>query len=162
MVRPMVHSTKHYTQFSLATTVAGAVTNNVIVDSVTVGNKNLDKEVEEGSSVKAVYVEWWVRSGDTSPGSFVTAVYKVPGGGAAFTAAQMASLFTSDNKKNILFTSQALTNINTSQAINIARGWIKIPKSKQRMGLGDRIILTHFAQALDNITCGFATYKEYS
>ncbi len=162
MVRPMVHSTKHYTQFSLATVITGAVTNNVIVDAVTVGNKNLDKEVEEGSSVKAVYVEWWVRSGETSPGSFVAAIYKVPGGGAAFTAAQMASLHTSDNKKNVFFTSQALTNNNTSQAINIARGWIKIPKSKQRMGLGDRIILSHFAQALDSITCGFATYKEYS
>ncbi len=162
MVKPMVHSTKHYTQFSLATVTAGAVANNVFVDAVAVGNKNLDKEVEEGSSVKAIYVEHWVRSGELSPGSYVYAIYKVPGGGSAFTAVQMASLFTADNKKNILFTSQALTNDSNADAINIVRGWVKIPKSKQRMGLGDRIIGSHFAQALDSNICGFATYKEYS
>jgi len=41
------------------------------------------------------------------------------------------------------------------------KGWIKIPKSKQRMGLGDRIVVQTFAQALDMIDCGFETYKEY-
>ncbi len=162
MVRPMVHSTKHYPQHSLETVTAGTVDNNVIVDAVAVGNKDDPKEVEEGNSVKAVYVEHWVRSGETSPGSYAYAIYKVPGGGAAFTAAQMAAIHDADNKKNILFFSQALTNNNTSNAIPVIREWVKIPKSKQRFGLGDRLIATHFAQALDSITCGFNTYKEYS
>ncbi len=162
MVRPMVHSTKHYLQSSLRTVVAGANDNVTHIDAVAVVDKNATNEVEEGSTVKAIYIEHWARTGDLAPGSFVYAVYKVPGGGAAFSTANMAALGSADNKKNILFTSQALLNDQDADAIPIIRGWVKIPKSKQRMGLGDRIISTHFAQVLDSIVCGFSTYKEYT
>ncbi len=162
MVRPMVHSTKHYVQNSLATTLAGAVSNILIVDAVKAADKNTVSEVEEGNTVKAIYVEDWIRTNDTSAGSFVYCVYKAPAGLTTFTAAEMAALGDADNKKNILFCTQALSNVTTGNAIALHRGWIKIPKSKQRMGLGDRIIAELFAQVLDQNLCGFKTYKEYS
>jgi len=43
------------------------------------------------------------------------------------------------------------------------RGWYKIPKTKQRFGLGDRLVLQIASQGTDALDfCGFATYKEYT
>jgi len=162
MVRPMVHSKKHYVQHSLRTIVAGAVQSDVIVDAVELASVGDADEVQEGSTVKAVYVERWIRTGDTAGGSFVMAIYKNPGGNTTFTAAQMAALHDAENKKNILYCTQGLANDQDADAIAMFKGWIKIPKSKQRMGLGDRIVISTFAQVLDMHNCGFETYKEYT
>ncbi len=162
MVRPMVHSTKHYVQHSLSTVVAGAVDNHIVVEAVSVAAKTAVFEVEEGNSVKAVYLDHWIRTGDTAGGSYIVCLYKSPGTGNAFTAAQLAAMGTAENKKNVLFFAQALANDQDADAIAVMRGWYKIPKSKQRFGDGDRLILATFAQALDMQICGFETYKEYS
>ncbi len=163
MVRPMVHSTKHYVQNSLATILGSAQLTLVPVEAVTVAAKTAVHEVEEGSTVKAVYFEQWIRAGDTVGGSFIAVLAKVPSGAGVFTTTEMAALGTADNKKNILWTSQGLVNDQDADALGMMRGWYKIPKSKQRMGLGDRIVLNIFAQgAIDLHICGFTTYKEYS
>ncbi len=163
MVRPMVHSTKHYVQNSIATIVAGAKLDIIIADAVAAPDKNLNFEIEEGNSVKAVYVEEWIRSSEVSPGSFVACLYKAPGGVSVFSTALMAALNVADNKKNILWSSQGLVNDQDADALSLMRGWYKIPKSKQRFGLGDRLVLTVFAQgAIDMVICGLQTYKEYS
>ncbi len=162
MVRPMVHSTKHYVQHSLSTVVAGAVTTISIAAGVDVAAKNLASEVEEGNSIKAVYLEIWIRTGDTATGSYISALYKTTGDSVAPTAADLAAVNDWDGKKNVLHFAQALSNDQDSSAIAIYRGWYKIPKSKQRFGLGDDLKVSIFAQALDQHICGFATYKEYS
>jgi len=163
MVRPMVHSTKHYVQTSINTIVAGALASVVLISAVAVGSKNNATEVEEGNSVKACYIEHWLRSGEVTPASYIMALYKLPGAGVAFTSAQLAAIHDSENKKNVLFFSQGLVNDADADATPILRQWYKIPKSKQRFGLGDQLILAIFAQgAIDLHDCGFATYKEYS
>ncbi len=163
MVRPVVHSTKHYVQNSIATITAGAKLDIIIATAVSTAGKNLPNEVEEGAIVKACYLEQWLRASEVSPGSYVAALYKVPGGGSAFSTAQMAALMTAENKKNILWTGQGLVNDQDADAIAMLRGWYKIPKSKQRFGFGDELVLTIFAQgAIDMVVCGFATYKEYT
>ncbi len=163
MVRPMVHSVKHYVQQSVFTVLASAIKNTEMVDAVAVVDKNITSEVTEGSSVKAVYVELWLRAGDTAPGSFVFIICKRPGGVNVPSTTEMASLGDWDNKKNILYTTQGLINDQDADAIAIYKGWVRIPKSKQRMGLGDHISWHLFAQgAIDIIGCGFATYKEYT
>ncbi len=103
----------------------------------------------------------WVRANDAVAGSFVAVLYKTSGDTTAPTAADMAALHDWDNKKNILFTAQGLTNDKLSDAVPFMRQWYKVPKSKQRFGLGDDLKLTIFAQALDINVCGFMTYKEY-
>ncbi len=162
MVRPMVHSTKHYVQTSLATIVAGAKSDVVLVDAVEVVDKNVVFEVEEGSTIKAVWIEEWIRSSEVSPGSFIAVLYKAPGGLVPFGTTDLAGLGGADNKKNILYSTQGLVNDQDADALNISKGWFKIPKSKQRFGLGDRLIWAIFAQgAIDLVRCGLATYKEY-
>jgi len=162
MVRAMVHSTKHYVQPGLRTIVAGAVESHVIAEGTPVGVTGDNDEVGEGNSVKAIYVESWIRAGGASPGAYIMTVYKNPGTGQTFTAAQMAALFDAENKKNIIYTSQALFNDTDADAIPIIKGWLKIPKSKQRMGLGDRWIMSTEAIGVDATICGFETYKEYT
>ncbi len=163
MVKASVHSTKHYVQTSITPILAGAKLDVTAVNSVAVSNKNVPAEVEEGSDVKAVFLELWIRSSEASPGSFVFIFEKRPSNVGSATVAQMAQLHDYPNKKNILYTTQGLINDNSADAIAIYKGWIKIPKGKQRMGLGDRLAWSCFAQgAIDMLVCGFQTYKEYS
>ncbi len=161
MVRPMVHSTKHYVQQSIGTSVPGTETHTQLVVCVAVKDKDAVNEVEEGSSVKAIYVELWIRSAATAAASFVFFVQKRPAGADNPSTTQMAALGDYDNKKNVFYTTQGLTNDVDSSALVLYKGWLKIPKGKQRMGLGDKISwhLSAIGQSIN--FCGFVTYKEY-
>ncbi len=161
-MRPIIHSRKHYVQTSLTSVLAGAINTQELAQAVIPPDLDTATEVAEGANVKAVYIELWARTNDTSAGSYVFIVEKLPGVGGAITAANMAALNNYENKKNIFFSSQALLNVKTADSIPIHRGWIKVPKSKQRMGLDDRIRWTFFSQALESVICGISTYKEYT
>ncbi len=157
-----ISSVKHYVQISLQTVLAGAIGTFTLAHSVAPASLGDADEVREGSVIKAVYIELWVRAGDTAPGSTLVSFYKKPGIGTAMTFADQVALWSYDNKKNVLYHTQGLTNDQDADAIPFVRQWFKIPKGKQRMGLNDSLILAVSAQALDNILCGFATYKEYN
>ncbi len=161
-MRAPIHSQKHYVQKSLNTITAGIVDSTVIVDAEAAGAVSGANEVIEGALVKAIFVEMWVRSQEASPGAFVGIICKHPGGVNNPTAAEMAALNDWDNKKNILYTTQGLTNDGASITMPMLKDWLKIPKGKQRMGLGDSWRMHLFAQALDLNNCGFFTYKEYT
>ncbi len=162
-MKPVIHSRKHYVQTSLSNIASGAKLNIVLVDAVALQDANLVFEVVEGASVKAIYIELWLL-GDTAGASQITSLAKFPAGLAPFSVTAMAAIGTADNKKNVLFVSQGLaSNDGIAAPINIMRGWYKIPKSKQRFGLGDQLVLQIFAQGAAGIdVCGFATYKEYT
>ncbi len=162
-MRPVIHSTKHYVQMSLTTVAAGALGTTVLVSAVPVLSKNLVSEVEEGATVKAIYIELWAIGG-AGVATQITTLTKFPSGQTPFTTAEMAGLGTADNKKNILFTSQGIIgNDGIANPSMIMRGWYKIPKGKARFGLGDTLELQIFAQAAESIQfCGFAIYKEYT
>ncbi len=164
-MRPIIHSQKHYVQTSRATVSANAVVTIVIADSVTTAAKDQVFEVEEGSSIKAVYVEIWAL-GSGNDTSSIVALYKAPVNDTAFTFTEMAAMGVASNKKNVLFFHQGLAaNDGVGQPVPLMRGWYKIPKGKQRMGVSDRIILSVACQTAGADTmdiCGFATYKEYT
>ncbi len=161
-MRAPIHSIKHYVQISLTSVLAGAVDTTVLIVGTPTQNLNVVDEVIEGAIVKAVYIELWI-IGASSNATAIVALTKFPAGLTGFTAAQMAALGIANNKKNILFVSQGLTsNDGIAPPVNVMRGWYKIPKSKQRFGLGDTLELQVFAQAQDQQICGFATYKEYT
>ncbi len=163
MVRPLVHSVKHYVQYPLDQIGLGTRQTIGIVSAVARDAVNLANEVEEGSSVKAVYFELWLQN-EGNLGEFIFTITKDPDGSLGPTFAEMASLMTFSNKKNILYTSQGLTsNDGISGPVNIIRGWVKIPKSKQRFGLADSLnINLANVSSNDLVRCGFSTYKEYS
>ncbi len=131
-----------------------------IAKAVVSTSANLANEVVEGAIVKAVFIEMWLRGQDTSAGSALVSFVKVPDGqGLSF--GDQADLFSYNNKKNVLYHTQGLVNHSMDGATPFLRQWFKIPKGKQRMGLGDELLLGVSAQALDVNICGFAVYKEY-
>ncbi len=162
-MRPVIHSTKHYVQISRSTVATSARNTEDIINSVNVTVANAVDEVVEGAVVKAVYFELWVLDAGTN-GSNVVTIGKNVGSVNGPTFGEMIALGTYTEKKNIFFVHQGLTpNDGGDAPQNIIRGWIKIPKSKQRFGLGDSLHLSIANQsAQDLFYCGFATYKEYT
>ncbi len=158
-----IHSEKHYFQMSFATVGTLAAATQVVAHAVTMANKNAVNEVLEGSIIKAVYVELWTVS-SASDGSEIVTILKDTQDLGGPTFAEMAALGSYNNKKNILFTHQGLSaNDGINNPTPVIRGWIKIPKSKQRFGLGDKfLIVISNPSANDLDFCGFATYKEYT
>ncbi len=163
MVRPMVHSTKHYVQLPITSVATGVQDQNTIVLAVEGTLANLATEVSEGSTIKAVYFEMWLQN-TGNLGEFIATISKNPENNPGPTFAQQANLTAYTNKKNVFWTSQGLTsNDGVSGPVNIIRGWVKIPKSKQRFGLGDALTINISNVSSNSLNrCGFATYKEYS
>jgi len=160
-LRPIIHSVKHYVQKTLTTVTTGVTNSELIVSGVESTTANLVNEVPEGSIVKSVFIEMWA-IGSVSNQFFTAILEKTPAGSAPATSAQMAALGTYANKKNILYTTQGLaSNDGIAAPIPIVRQWFKIPKGKQRFGLGDNLRFNLISRGSDDIIiCGFMTYKE--
>ncbi len=160
MVKATINSEKHLVQFSLGAIAAGTVsTHDLIVAENTPAAR---EDVRVGAIVKAIHCEMWFRGGDdTAGGSYVAIIVKMNGSIANPNTTQMAALHDWNNKKNILWTSQGLINDDSSVATPINNWWLKIPKGKQRMALGDRLVLYIYAQTGITDRCGTYIYKEY-
>ncbi len=164
-MKPVISSRKHVVQHTQFTVASAATINHIIVNAVETSAVNASHEVIEGTVIKAVYIERWLfTSEDTGVGaSFVFIVEKVPADAADPTFTNMGLLDSYSNKKNILYTSQGLLGLASTNPTPVIRQWIKIPKGKQRFGLGDQLKITIAAiGANDVIGCGLAIYKGYS
>jgi len=157
-----INSTKHITQLTLSTVATGTVVSTALIVAKALSLVGIGaEEVRVGAVVKAIYIELWLRGQDTSAGSFVCIIQKCSADSNGATAVEMANLMDYNEKNNILFTSQGLVNHSLDSAIPVYRGWLKIPKGKQRFGLGETLRVTVLAQALDVNQCGCSIYKEY-
>ncbi len=162
-MKPIIHSKKHINQLSLSTVAAAAVGNFIICTAIE-ATSSAPVNIEEGAGVKACYVELWLGTESaTVVTSYTVALYKDPGGSNSADATEMAALHDYPNKKNILFTSQGLLPIEAGGIVPVMRQWYKIPKGKQRFGLGDRLLVTiRNNSAVDIIFCGVAVFKEFT
>lgn len=157
-MRPRVNTEKHYVQYTVTSVAAGAKSSQVLVEGVAAPSATYD--VREGAVVTAVYVEIWITLDDAAQGSFNLNLEKGSTQMTQMSYANSIALHSYPNKKNVFFTTQGLVGPNVQVPTPAFRGWIKVPKSKQRFGLGDRFYLN-----LSGITnginyCGFVTYKE--
>ncbi len=158
-----IHSVKHYVQWTVTPVAVGTTVLEDIVISREATTANLGNEVREGAIVKAVFVELWViGQSDSASGNVLVSLYKNPGNGHAMTQAAAVDLHNYVNKKNVLYHTQGITNDGVANATPFVRQWFKIPKGKQRFGLGDRLQIATSTQAEAVNYCGFATYKEYT
>jgi len=161
-MRPTINSRKHIVQQSIDTTASGVSETVVLATAIKPGDVDINNEVVAGAVIKAIYIEMWLRGNDAGVGSsFVYILEKGSTTQASPTAGQMAALDLYANKKNILYTTQGLSNALEGVATPILKGWIKVPKSKQRFGLGDQLRSTIFSQSGASLRCGLAIYKEY-
>ncbi len=160
---PPINTEKHYFHSPIFTVANGSVTTIVIADAVSVQAKDQPNEVEEGSLIKTVHLEYWISSNlaDTA-GSAIVTVEKIPSDGDNPTFTQINNLGSYTNKKNVLFTFEGITPaLNLANPIPVLRQWVAIPKGKQRMGLRDKKAV-HFASITSGFSvCGVALYKEW-
>ncbi len=136
------------------------MTNLVLADVVSVPAGGND-DVLEGSTIKAVYIEMWIQSDAVTKGTATLTFEKKPAGVAVMTAAQSADLNDYVNKRNVFEIHMGLTPDLASNPVPFFKGWYKIPKGKQRMALGDRLMLNVNGITTGAVGCGFALYKEY-
>ncbi len=162
-MKAIIQSKKHIFQISQSTVAQAMAATSTFVQALE-GPPTQPQHVAEGATVKSCYVEFWVSQDSASVvGSYTVILLKDPGGNAAPTQTNLASLHDYDNKKNILFTAQGLLTPNDGGQIPVLRGWYKIPKGKQRMGLGDAmrvVIRNNNATSIDINFCGLVIYKE--
>ncbi len=158
-----INSIKHYVQVENAQIASGVNRSVNLVDAVGQSAVSSTEDVVEGSLVKAIFIEQWIKSfaaaGEDTKFQFL--IEKVPAGQTPVTFTQLNNMMTYPNKKNVLFFSQGVIGDLTTQSIPIIRNWVKIPKGKQRMGLGDKISIAISATAAVIQSCGFSVYKEY-
>ncbi len=158
-----IHSRKHIVQFPFDQIATGTSQNNLLVESVAVTAKNTPREVEEGAVVKAVWIELWTQN-SANDGHEVVVLSKQTDLGLGPTFAELATLDTWTNKKNILFTHEGLSsNDGVGNPVRVMYQWYKIPKGKQRFGLGDTLSLSLSNPSSNNLNrCGVCIFKEYT
>ncbi len=158
-----IKSRKHIVQTpfnGISTATRENITLANVVDRTIADASN---EVAEGSILKAVHVEMWLHNASVD-GHSIVILEKTQSAALGATFTQMADLDSYINKKNILFTHEGLTSDDgVSGPIPVMNGWYKIPKSKQRFGLGDKLVLTISNPSSNELDrCGVTIYKEYS
>ncbi len=159
-MRPMIHTEKHIVQESLASIAAGAINVSVIVNAVQAPAAAQPNQVREGCTISAVYVEMWISGDDATASTCIATLERRPSGLGNMTVAESALLNDYDNKKNILHTFMGLIPPDIQFPTAILKGWFKIPKGKQRFGLGDDLVLNIHGQSNGLDFCGFFLYKE--
>ncbi len=160
-MRPILTSEKHYVQMSRST-VATVTRVNIDLIVASASPTAVD-DVHEGAVVKAIYIELWLLN-SSNDGSDIVTLSKQPISNAGPSFTNMNALNAYVNKKNIFFTHQGLSSNNgVGNPVVVMSGWFKIPKTKQRFGLGDRVVLSIANNGPSTLEfCGFTTYKEYT
>ncbi len=159
-MRPTINTEKHIVQFSLAAVASGAISTLTLAIAKAAVVGATTTHVREGSKIAAIYIEMWVSSDDAASGTTIVTLERLAGGMSVMTTTESASLDSYDNKKNVLHTMMGLTPSNVQYPMAVVKGWFKIPKGKQRMGLEDRLMLNLHGQSNGMAFCGFCVYKE--
>ncbi len=154
---------KHIVQNSLFVAASGGKAGINLVDAVNVADITSTNPilVREGCTIKAVYLEYWCTGDDVVQSTQVSLVEKLPNNTSPVSAADMADLDEYENKNNILEMHMGLNNPEDGVAQPLFRGWITIPKGKQRFALGEKLSISFLGQSDGLQMCGFAIYKEY-
>lgn len=159
-MRPIITSNKHFVQQLSVPIASGSILSIVLVNAVAKGAARPNTfDVEEGATIKAVYLEYWADANTISK-SAVWCVVKRPASVAGPTFANMNLLIGYPNKKNIFHSGQGLIPSNGNQMV-LFKGWVKIPKGKQRFGLADSLVMVVAPTGSTINVCGLSIYKEY-
>ena len=162
MVRPTINSRKHIVQFSPITVAVGGINPITIAEAVQdLGAGTNAAQVAVGSVVKAVYVEVWASSDTDVQGSLNVTFEKIVSGGTDMSFGNSQTIYQYPNKNNIFYTTQGLVAPKVGGTpIPFIRQWLKIPKGKQRMSLGDKLKI-NVAGITGTTFCSIYIYKEY-
>ncbi len=160
-IKPVIRSIKHYFHLPVAVATSGATLVTTLINTVAEGAARAAAiDVDEGTNVSAIYLEFWI-SGVTLDKTATWCVVKRVSNVASPTFTEMANLGSYANKKNIFNVGQGIPPSN-GNVMNIYKGWFKIPKGKQRWGLGDKLVLVVAGVGTNVNVCGITTFKEFT
>ncbi len=153
------HTIKHYSNIPAGVVTSGAISANDIINVVAKGAARAQTfDVEEGAIIKAIYCEFWM-SGVTADKTGTWCIVKRPSNALNPTFAEMNSLGTYANKKNVFRTGQGLMPTG-GNIVPVIRDWLLIPKGKQRFGLGDALSIVFAATGTNVNVCGLSIFLE--
>ncbi len=158
-MRPRVNTRKHIIQVTLSSALAGVTVGTQLVRVSQSPDLELSPEVEPGTIISSVYLEFWLLGAGQQPTTMTALLEKTESGSNAVTTTEMTNLHTYANKKNIFVTHQGIVGDANANPVPIFREWIKIPKGKQRFGLGDSLHFRLKSITEDTEFCGIAIYK---
>ena len=156
-----IQSVKHIVQ-SLPASVTGLAIANITLLQAEKDYTGQENRVPVGAIVKAVYIELWILSEGNNSGSVQVSFEKRDGNASALSFVSSQDLDLYANKKNIFYVTQGLTAEGNANPIPFMRGWFKIPRGKQRMGLNDRIMVNISALSTTQQFCGIYIFKHYT
>ncbi len=161
-MRPPINSVKHIVQETITSITVGTVGNFLVATAIASPGATTSTDVAVGTVIKAVYLELWLISDTSSVSTATTAFMKLTAGTGLATNADMADLHNYSSKMNIFENHQGIISGNAGNPQPFYRGWVKIPKGKQRLGINEKLSL-----AIRSITgttdfCGLAVYKAYN
>ncbi len=161
-MKPPINSVKHIVQRSLVTIDTGTILNIGVAAADELPDSS--SKVRIGATIKAVYVELWYIGSSSQPVTQTSCLEKNVAGAPVMTHAEAQVLHDYPNKKNLYYTTQGIVGDANTNPAPLVRGWFKIPKGKQRFGLGDNLTFNIAAlgeAANDLEVCGLFIYKEY-
>ncbi len=163
-MRAVINSVKHIVQQTPQTTLAGAVGKITIAEGKALADIDTvlsATDLRAGAVVKAVYCELWI-TGDGTEQSSATWLFRVrPPGEGNVVFAEINAMQGFLGKNTILMSGQGIVPPNTQHPMSIFKGWIKIPKGKQRIPLGGQLEIVTSSIANGHVVCGLFIYKEY-
>ncbi len=157
----IVNSIKNQPNF-----VDGVVAATNLARTIAVATANPDNtvstEVQNGSKIFRIFFEWWYYGLSAANTNDIVDAYIIKNPGTNLTVPNPGSVGTSNEKKFVFKTFKGLGgNKSLGGTPYHFRGWIKVPKTLQRMGTDDAIQFVVRSPTTGN-SCFHAVYKWFS
>ncbi len=162
-MKAIINSQKHIVQRSLDL-IQEQSANSFVIASAVEAQSTAANLVAVGCVIKALFVELWILGESAQPCTVTWILEKIPASAGVVTQTEMQDLHDYPNKRNIFKMGQGIIGDSNSNPIPVIREWIKIPKGKQRMALGDsyQFTVSCIGEADNGCEiCGFVIFKEY-
>ncbi len=162
-LRP-VKTEKHENSWSFLVHNASA-TQNVTLSNAVAGEPSTNVDIETGSHIKSIYIEFNLNGVDNSGSAqvFHWYIWKNPSNGLTIID---PATYDSSRKRFILKRGMEMLPeipLGSGGTVQTKRVFVvKIPKVYQRMGEGDRMQLIYKSTSSSNINfCGISIFKEF-
>ncbi len=163
-MRPVINSVKHIVQLTPTLVAALAVGKITIAEGKALADIDTvlsASDVRAGAVIKAVYCELWIAGDGTEQSSSTWCFKKRSAGDGNMTFAEINAMQGFPGKNTILMSGQGIVPSQGQYPMAIFKGWIKVPKGKQRIALGDQLEIVVSSIADGIRMCGLFIFKEY-
>ncbi len=161
--RPVIDSNKNVVS-SFTALPSGTKTSVSIADAQDSATLAVTQDVERGCSIRAIWVEFWITATATAVDGVTNGVdlYLFKNPGQNLTSPIPGTVGSSNEKKHIFKIWKGIIGARSQGFQPYSwKGWIKVPKSYQRMGANDRWQMIIQTTGVAGLFCSNFVYKWY-